>query len=790
MCTFPERLLHFIAIMACCGAAAAAELRTVPTFENCSLYLEGSTLTPEQVQVRYREQGAAAWSTGHPLVASAGDPTPRGSLFGLRQATTYEVECRDSTEAVITAATVTTWSDDVPIARTVRLEDLGVKGGPVLIDQGGTAEGWIRYVADPGYVTEGGERDAEAILVQSTAFVILDGLTVRGGRRHGIRVTDSHDVRIRNCDIAGFGRLGIQDLEKGGKYYDSAGNVINFDAGISVDGSGRLVVERCWIHDPRNHANSWHYSHPAGSTAMFLRSKGELVIRWNDFIGSDAHRWNDVIEGYGNGKPGGGPNRDSDIHGNYLAYANDDGIELDGEQCNVRFYGNVVQGVLCGISTAPNLRGPSWIFANLVANLGDERGYSSAATKNGGGTTYSQGHSFFYHNTFFGEGNGLANVGFGKDPDRGMFRATARNNLFALTGNGILDKYLPPGNSYDHDLFALPWGAAGTMDVAGAVEANGIFAPAGLTDPLAGDFSLSATSAARGAGTDIPGFAFLSNDIGASATGGQLPWRPEHLTAQPATVRFHGAVAAAVATPVEVTIHAPDGTAHQTKAQPYTVRINDACGWLRVEPASGTFDPAQPLRLRVTLDPSIMDQRGLGLGAFIVHLASGVNVPVTVLAQVAATDFHCAAEVEDLAGASAFMVGEDAGASGGRYLVFGNDDGSRKLGTKMLTLPIDIPESGWYAISFRLRCPPPIPNHDSLYVGIDDLALEPAPIAGGQSWQWVNRTGPTGMRVELTKGTHLLRLAPRETLDLDAVQVLACPLPLTERGSTLTAAAP
>jgi hypothetical protein len=774
-------LLASLAILLPC---AAAELRAVPTFENCGVYLEKASLAPDQARVRYREHGAAAWTDAHPLVISDDDRAPRGSLFGLKPGTAYDAECLDGAGAVVAATGFTTWSDEVPIARTVHLEDLGAKGGPLLIDQGGTAAGWVRYVAGPGYVTDGGDRDAEAILVQGASFIILEGLTVRGGHRHGIRLADSHDVRVRDCDIAGFGRVGTQDLAKGGKYYDATGAEINYDAGVCVDSSGRLVVERCWIHDPRNHANSWYFSHPAGPTAVFMHTTGEMVVRWNDFIGSDTHRWNDVMEGYGNGKPGGGPNHDSDIYGNYLAYSNDDGIELDGEQCNVRFYGNVIQGSMCGISTAPNLRGPSWVYGNLVANLGDERGLGAAAVKNGGGTTSSKGHTFFYHNTFFGEGNGISNVGFGSDPDRGMFRGTTRNNLFALTGNGILDKYLPPGNSYDHDLFALPWEAPGTSDITGTAEGKGVYAPAGLADPMAGDFSLAAASAARGAGAAIPGFAFLRNDIGASAGGRPLPWRPGDLVATPSTVRFQGLLAAALAKPVEVAISAPGSG----EPQPYAIRINSACDWLRVEPASGTFDPAKPLVLRVILDGRIAGHRCSAAGAFVVHLASGASIPVTVLANVAPAALDCAAEAESLEGAAAFTIATDPGASGGKYLEFGGAEG-RKLGAKTVIMPFEVPESGWYSISFRLRCPPPIPNHDSLFVGIDDLAAEPSPIAGGQSWQWVNLTSPTGVRIELAKGAHRLRLAPRESLDLDAVQVLACPTPTTARGATLPATA-
>lgn len=65
------------------GQLASAELRTVPTYENCSLYLAAGQNRADQLAVRYRRAGDADWTAGHPLVTSQGDPQPRGSLFGL-----------------------------------------------------------------------------------------------------------------------------------------------------------------------------------------------------------------------------------------------------------------------------------------------------------------------------------------------------------------------------------------------------------------------------------------------------------------------------------------------------------------------------------------------------------------------------------------------------------------------------------------------------------------------------------------------------------------------------------
>ena len=59
------------------------------------------------------------------------------------------------------------------------------------------------------------------------------------------------------------------------------------------------------------------------------------VIRYNEFIGSDAHRFNDAVEGWGNFHPRGGFNQDAEIYGNFMIFCNDDNIELDVGQQNV-----------------------------------------------------------------------------------------------------------------------------------------------------------------------------------------------------------------------------------------------------------------------------------------------------------------------------------------------------------------------------------------------------------------------------------------------------------------------
>ncbi len=758
-------------LSSCSLAAVAAPLRIVPTYENASIYVEAVTPGSPIPKIKYREKGAADWLDAHKLSISANDSTPRGSLFGLRENTTYEVRCEDPQGALLSAGEFTTLADQVPIARTIHLRDLSPDGGPLLIDQSGTADGWIRYVSDPGFVIDGGARDEEAVLLDGVRYVILEGATIRGGRRHGIQIKNSENVRIRNCDISGFGRVGIQDLSRHGMYFMPGDTEpINYDAGLYVNLSGSVTIENNYVHDPRNHANSWFYGHPAGPSAIFVRSKGGQVIRYNDLVGSDEHRWNDVIEGYGNQKVDGGFNQDSDIYGNYLAYANDDGTELDGGQCNVRFYGNKIEGGLCGISTAPNLRGPSYVFNNLVVNLGDERGAASAAVKNGGGTTYSLGKTYFYHNTFFTFGHGITAVGFGSDKNRGMFLGDSFNNVFATTGLGINDSVRHSDNQYDHDVFASPTDGPGSYDVEGTVEAAGISAPVRFSAPQQGGLTLSAQSEARGTGIRLPGFASIQNasrpvDPGISAAA-PLPLRRTHAVASQGQfflMSYTGKPA-----PTQQWVIKPQGLSAPVH---FRVLKNESSGWLNVHPSEGTLQPGQETSITIGLDPAGVQGRGLLRGALIFKMDNGNSLPATVYGVTTAAPLRDLLEAEQLAGHESFETITDATASGGSAVrLVDKSSGMSGQGAKGLSLMIDAPASEAYYVSLRVRSAKPYGLHDTLFVSINDGEPQICTLPGGSQWQWCRMIGKT-MHINLQAGKNHIRFIPREEIELDAVLV-------------------
>ena len=309
--------------------AAEGELVLSPTFVCCGLEF-GASKAIDGLKVEYRRKGnRAAWSAiaGEDFVHLPRTRDYRVSLRDLNEDTDYEVRLVDGSGRVVKTGQFRTWKSDVPVARTIELDAKGPF--PKVISDVGSPGGWIRYTTKPGTVLDFGEGAEDCIEVTGAKYVLFDDLTIKGSfGRHVFNVRDSSYVRFRNCNISRWGRVGKPRFDMKGRLFDPAkeakGYGINFDGAIEIGkGAFGVVVERCFIHDPRGRANSWYYSHPAGPEAVtVMRPKGSTVIRWNDFVGSDEHRFNDAVESGGNFSEDGGFNRDADVYGNFTELTN------------------------------------------------------------------------------------------------------------------------------------------------------------------------------------------------------------------------------------------------------------------------------------------------------------------------------------------------------------------------------------------------------------------------------------------------------------------------------------
>ena len=401
-------------------AAKDGELRLRPTFVSCG-YSFGAARPLDNVRLECRESPGGEWRRGRAEVLYFNETRDyRGSLVGLKEDTRYEMRLI-SDGRVFAGGEFRTWSSETPIARTFEI-DPDTFETPFVISARGSPDGWIRYTMKKDSTLRNTNAAATSFVVTNAAYVLLDDLVLRdytGESRHVVAVADSEHVRVRNCDFAGWGRRADHvDYARSewpagvgyGREIDKHGKAIDCDGAVLLArGATGVVVERCWFHDAVPNACSWYYSHPNGPQAIIASGCGPCtVIRWNDFTGSDDHRWNDAIEGPGgNFSATGGLNRDADVYGNFVIYANDDGVELDGGQQNVRCFGNRFEGCTCGVSLQGCMVGPSYVYDNMCSSQNSRFFPGGQTIKTGRGAFGAEAAAFIWNNLLWGEGKGL-----------------------------------------------------------------------------------------------------------------------------------------------------------------------------------------------------------------------------------------------------------------------------------------------------------------------------------------------------------------------------------------------
>jgi hypothetical protein len=755
------------------------KLTAVATFESVgvSLAYEGDASNDARCALRYRVKGEARWRAGLDLVPRPTERQFRGSVLGLQPSTDYEIECDLSDPAYAHQKPLTsgpievrTWPEEVPIARTVRLP-AGVSKQPLVISDKGTEDGWILYTSAAGEPStlDVGKSAPTVVSIQDAAYVILENVTIRGGAKRGVHVVNSNHVRVRRCDIAGWGEPGTRSKNvEHGRYVDQDGKLINYQAGVQVSGGcSQVVVEGNFIHAPRGTANSWADGHPAGPQAVILdMTSGNNVVRDNELIGNERHWWNDAIESMYNEKVGGGPYRDTDISGNVIAFANDDGTELDGGQINVRFFNNWTQWTFCGISCAPNLAGPSYVFRNLFVVTGEQRKRANYGFKMGSGRFADPGRTFLLHNTMVSTSSGLSSANFGP----GATPITARNNAY-LSGEVYLQGAVKGNYDFDYDL--IQRGALSPPDA--GLEAHAVIGAPTFIGAKEGDYRLAPASKGLDAAVRLAGvnddFTGSGPDMGAFERGlseALFPRRQGGISALPLMNRLQAPIGGKEATAsVHLIVPAKNGAR-------WTAYPN--ADWIQCEPAGGAAN-GKPQTVVLRAKPSNLAP-GEYRGAVTFRTDAGYCRTVLVAMQVRAQQpvaVNLEAEAATLAGG--FTPVTDPSASGGVYLQAPADK-NQKWGPGA-RFSFDVPADGVYYVLGRIRVPGPLAmNHDSLFVAMDDQPNEPWHLQylGAPDFHWlvvslVNRE-QDARAYHLSKGRHTLTVGPRESLtELDAVRV-------------------
>ena len=512
----------------------------VPTFHSLGLYwAPPSDPGSAGCTVRYRASSESVWRDGLAMWYDARNNECRGSLVLLSPGTTYVVQMGMPGQAPSVELTQATWSEQFPIAEVHTLA-AGTLTEPLVISQGGTANGYILYQAAPGGTTIDVANGRDNNVTISAPYVIVRGLTLKGAGRDAIDLIDgAHDVVIESNDISGWGRLNYTNSKGWQIGVDMDSGVRGHCAGASIP-LERVIIQRNRIHDPRYGANSWSWGHPAGPQGItFSFCGGNHVIRYNEIYSSDQqHYFNDGIGGEDNFTATGFPNYDTDIYGNRISQAWDDAIEAEGGDRNVRIWGNYLDQTATGIASTVNHEGPLYIFRN-VYNRSRTRSESTldnddrnGFAKSGDVGAFGGGRRYVFHNTLLqatdssatyplGAGGGL----YGTGDTEPMTNTVSRNNIlhvwkdwwsvFSNTGSGVDADYdLYNGPLTSNLAVSEPNGIHGTPTYA---DGNGWVSEAG------GMYQLAPSSPGYDRGVRLPNFnddyLGAAPDIGAHEAG-------------------------------------------------------------------------------------------------------------------------------------------------------------------------------------------------------------------------------------------------------------------------------
>jgi hypothetical protein len=497
-------------------------VRAVPTYEAVGLYWSNPGANSQTgCNVQFRRTGDTSWRQGLALWYDASKSECRGSLVALTPGTSYEAQMGVG-GTFTKGITFSTWSNAQPIAKTITV----ASGSATLnISEGGSASGFVLY--DGTGSTLDAQNSAPVNISVNASYVIVRGFTLKGAQQHGILIDkNQHDVIIEDNDISGWGRT--RDGTWG----------TDMDSGIRAicqnEELTRVTIQRNRIHDPRYSANSWAIAHPAGPQGVtFSYCGGNNVYRWNEIYSTNGNHYNDAMGGEDNFSTAGFPNKDSDVYGNRVEMAWDDGLEIEGGDQNVRVWGNYLNNTGTGISSTIDSVGPLYIFRNVwnrnqfidgVAHDADQR---QPMFKDGSSADFGNGRRYLFHNTMLQASDGLSQYGLGGGAGVGgtgdtqlVHNTISMNNIYHLWKPNSMVYQVGSDNTFQNDMYN---GSTGTAVISGINATPTYAAGNGWQSEANGAYALAAGTPGYDSGIRIPNFNddFLgaAPDVGAAEAG-------------------------------------------------------------------------------------------------------------------------------------------------------------------------------------------------------------------------------------------------------------------------------
>ena len=444
------------------NASTPGNLTLSSTFEAVSVRasFSGDQNQNNSATIRFRRQGDTAWKNALPPIVDrrtsvAGRTNPyvrqaRGSIVGLQAGTPYEVSLTFADpDGISGSATLTGTVDTIdPVAplsgRELFVDDVtgngnGSSASPFnsisaalgaaaagdtirlrpgtypsfTISKSGTASGYIAIVGDSRDQVFINGSSGNNINVNGS-YIQLKNLRMKQSSHSSIEVQSSmHHVWIENI------------------YHENVSSSHTYDdAGISIlDGTHNVYVLSNQIYSASlsNFAITgarWdspgagiYVAGRASSQGTFVLANNVIDGGFRDCIGNGGESWGD------------GTMDNSDIANNTITNCKDDGIQMEGDDVNLRIWGNDVtaNNGYSALAQQSSLVGPVYVFRNVFRLTW--AGGSGTAMKWGGA-----GFTFSLHNTIDSTGGG-AHDGFAGDSN--TMGQVVRNNIIVARANPL-----------------------------------------------------------------------------------------------------------------------------------------------------------------------------------------------------------------------------------------------------------------------------------------------------------------------------------------------------------------
>jgi hypothetical protein len=218
---------------------------------------------------------------------------------------------------------------------------------------------------------------------------------------------------------------------------------------------------------------------------------------------------------------------ETDVYGNLVYNAGDDGVQVDGWCSNVRLWNNTFHDVLVGISFAPTVDGPVYAIRNLIYRFGvGNTVYTGDSFKFNNNSSNKSGPIYIIHNTAVGVTPASSGIGLSSGSSDGWALIYARNNIWSGIDHALRKNDIghPVDLDYDNlwtgnnnDLVLWDRATYATLPAfigATGQEPHGLDADPGFVSPQNGGYTLKSTSSLIDAGVIIPG---INNDYSGSA---------------------------------------------------------------------------------------------------------------------------------------------------------------------------------------------------------------------------------------------------------------------------------